>query len=376
MATPRNGGHLYQIAYLPSGKHTEYSKLLPETEGEATGRFVKLLPEILGGLSIMRITREQPLGDRRVDLVVEVRAGPLERSLVVEVKRIGEPRFAREAIFQLQTYVREVPNAYPVLAAPYLTESTRKMCKEAGVGYFDLAGNVYLRFDNVLVDRTTPLAIRQERKTVRSLSSPKVSQVIRAMLSQPKRIYRVTELAKASRVSPAQAYKVANLLELKGFARRDPSRKVVLTKPGGLLEAWASSLDFKRNRIAPSFSLERTPEAVMKAIAKAAGAGKRPYALTMFAGASLIAPFTRFYDVTFYIEDGLGWWMDRLDLKEVETGSNLQLVVPRDPGVFTNAQVIRGYSVVSNIQLYADLLTNPARGREQAETIRRKKIGF
>ena len=354
----------------------EYSKRLPETEAEATRRFVELLPEILGGLSITRITREQSLGGRRLDLLVEVRAGPLEKRLVVEVKRIGEPRFAREAIFQLQAHVKNVPNGYPVLASPYLTESARKMCKEGGVGYFDLAGNVYLRFDNVLVDRTTPLAIRQERKTVRSLSSPKVSQAIRALLSQPKRASGVTELAKASGVSPAQAYKVANLLELKGFARRDPRRKVVLTKPGELLEAWASSLDFKRNRTVPAFALERTPETIMKAIAKAADAGKRRYAFTMFAGASLVAPSTRFYDVTFYIADGLGWWMDRLDLKEVETGSNLQLVVPRDPGVFTDAQVIRGFSIVSNIQLYADLLTNPARGREQAEIIRRNKIGF
>ena len=364
------------MIHLPSGKRMEFSKLLPETEAEATGRFIKLLPEILGDLSITRITRGQPSGDRRVDLVVEVKAGPRTRSLVVEVKRIGEPRFAREAIFQLQTYVKNVPDAYPVFAAPYLTESTRKMCKEAGVGYFDLAGNVYLRFDNVLVDRATPLAIRQERKTLRSLSTPKASQVIRAILTQSKRVFQVTELAKASEVSPAQAYKVANLLELKGFARRDPSRKVVLTNPGGLLEAWASSLDFKRNRTVPAFSLERTPEAIMKVIAKAADMGERRYAFTMFAGASLVAPSTRFYDVTFYIPDGVGWWMDRLDLKGVETGSNLQLVVPRDPGVFTNAQVIRGYSVVSNIQLYADLLTNPARGREQAETIRRKKIGF
>src|SRR3972149_2823635 len=364
------------MTYLPHGKHMKYSKLLPETEAEATGRLVKLLPELLGDLSITRITREQPLGNRRMDLVVEVRAGKIERSLVVEVKRIGEPRFARDAIYQLLTLVKNIPNGYPVLAAPYLTESTRKMCKDAGVGYFDLAGNVYLRFDDVLVDRTTSLAIRQERKALRTLPAPKASQVIRAMLKQPKRVFKVTELAGASRVSPAQAYKVANLLELKGFARRDPRRKVVLTKPGELLEAWASSLDFKRNRIVPSFSLERTPEAIKKAIAKAARAGKRRYAFTMFAGASLVSPSTRFYDVTLYIEGGLGWWMDRLDLKEVETGSNLQLVVPRDPGVFTDTRTIRGYSIVSNIQLYADLLTNPARGREQAEMIRRKKIGF
>src|SRR3990172_4588137 len=113
------------MIHLPNGKHVTYSKLLPETEAEALGRFVKLLPEILGDLSITRITREQPWGNRRVDLVVQVRAGQLERSLVVEVKRIGEPRFARDAIYQLQTLVKNIPNGYPVLAAPYLTESTR-----------------------------------------------------------------------------------------------------------------------------------------------------------------------------------------------------------------------------------------------------------
>jgi len=37
---------------------------------------------------------------------------------------------------------------------------------------------------------------------------------------------------------------------------------------------------------------------------------------------------------------------------------------------------IRGIRVVCNTQLYLDLINYPARGREQAEVLRRQKLGY
>jgi hypothetical protein len=353
----------------------DISKSLPVTEWEASARIAARLPQLLEGLSVTKVSREARVGDLRADLVATVRVGSKSKKLVMEVKRIGEPRFAKEAIFQLLSLTKALPDAYPVLAAPYLTESVRKLCKESGVGYLDLVGNVFLRFNNVLIERSTPEAIRQDRKALRGLSPPKTSRVVRTLLGNPKLPFRVTELAQASRVSPAEAYKVANLLELKGFARRDPEKRVVLTNPGELLQAWANAVEFKKNQIVPAYSLERTPEAIVKALDKVATSAGRAYALTMFAGASLVAPSVRFYDVTSYIDGDIEWWMKQLGVKQVESGSNLQLVVPRDDGVLKGVQTIDGFRVVSKIQLYADLYNNPARGRDQAEMVR-KKIGF
>jgi len=353
----------------------QFSKSLQITEAEVMAELAKELPRLLEGLVVSRVSQQVLVGDYRADITAKVEVGSIGRTLLIEVKRIGEPRIARDAIFQLQSMTKARPDFYPVLAAPYLTEPVRRLCRDSGIGYIDLVGNAYLRFDSVLIERTTPEALRQERRAVRGLSSPKTSRVVRTLLQDAKRPFRITGLALASGVSAAQAYKVANLLELKGFARRDSERRVVLTKPGELLQTWASALDFTKNKIVTAYSLERTPEAIMKAIARASASGQEEYALTMFAGASLVAPSSRFYDVTCYVREDLERWMKRLDLKPVESGSNIQLVIPRDDGVFRGVQERRGFRVVSNVQLYADLYGNPARGREQAETIR-KKIGF
>ncbi len=336
----------------------------------------KALPGLLENLGVKRMVRQAALGERRIDLLVDVEAGAAGKRLAIEVRGIGEPRFAREAIFQLLTIAKGSPAVYPVFAAPYITESTRQLCKEAGVGYIDLAGNVYLRFDGVLVDRTTPVAIRMERKALRSLSTPGASRVVRVLLANPKGAFPVTELARRSGVSPAEAYKVANMLEVKGFVVRDAERRVSVSKPGDLLDAWSRSLDFQRNLILPAYSLERTPEALMQAVAETARRGNRKYALTMSAGASLVVPFARFYDVTCYVDGEAEWWMGRLDLKPVETGSNIQLVTPRDWGVLDAVQEIAGLRVVSDVQLYADLMGGPGRAREWADAVRKRRIGF
>lgn len=44
--------------------------------------------------------------------------------------------------------------------------------------------------------------------------------------------------------------------------------------------------------------------------------------------------------------------------------------------MFYRAQTIRRIPVVCNTQLYLDLINYPARGREQAEVIRRQKLGY
>ncbi len=349
------------------------SKSLPRNEIETILALKKELPRLLESMSIDNVTLGPAVKTGRPDMLVGVTAGKTKRTLVVEVKTIGEPRIAQNAIYRLSLLTREIDNSYPVFASTYLTESTRELCKSAGMGYIDLTGNVYLRFANVFFDRTSPKTPEYERRILRGLAAPKTSRVIRNLITHPDRAYAVTELARQTGVSPAEAYKVATMLDAKGYVARDARRKIIIVDPERLLQDWASSMKFDRNQIVDTYSLERTPEAIMKAISRAASESEgRRYALTMFSGAYLIAPYTRFYDVHTYIDGDIDWWMKKLDLKKVESGSNLHLVIPRDTGIFEEARKVEGFEVVSDIQLYADLLSNPARGSEQAEMIRKK----
>ncbi|MEE9115532.1 MAG: type IV toxin-antitoxin system AbiEi family antitoxin [Thermoplasmata archaeon] len=349
---------------------------MPRTEADTIARLTGKLHTLLEGLEVRDVIQEAKVGEETPDLLVKVQTGKKERTLVIEVKRIGEPRFIMQSISYLQRLVKQIPGAYPVFAAPYITESSRELCKESGIGYLDLVGNVYLRFDNVFIERTRPETIQCERRSLRTLVAPKTGRVIRILLMSPNRAFGVTELADDSGVSSAHAYKVSNTLEDKGFVRRDPDRKVVLTKPGELLETWAASVEFDKNDIVTAYSLERTPEAIVKRVREVSRQFDLEYALTLFAGAAMVAPFVRYYDVAFYAPSNVEEWMRHLDLREVESGSNVQVVIPRDDGVFMNMQIVDEVNVVSDIQLFADLYNNPARGREQAEFLRKERIDY
>ena len=100
------------------------------------------------------------------------------------------------------------------------------------------------------------------------------------------------------------------------------------------------------------------------------------YALTLHSGASFIAPYVRYSDVHLYIKNDINKWIQRLDLRPVESGGNIYLIKPYDEGALQNLQTIKGNKIVSNIQLYLDLYSYPKRGREQAEKIREEKINF
>lgn len=106
--------------------------------------------------------------------------------------------------------------------------------------------------------------------------------------------------------------------------------------------------------------------------------GHTPWALalTLHSGAALVAPFVRSSEVHAYVRGDLDRFVKALDLRPVETGGNVHLLIPNDEGVFYRARTIEGLPVVCNTQLYLDLFHYPARGREQADELRRQKLGY
>ena len=95
--------------------------------------------------------------------------------------------------------------------------------------------------------------------------------------------------------------------------------------------------------------------------------------MTLHTGANLITSFVRTEEVFIYL-NLQDWKKDildirqKLDLKELVRGGNIHLIHPfYKNSVFFNTQKIKGYTVVSNLQLYLDLYHFQPRGREQAE---------
>ena len=60
-----------------------------------------------------------------------------------------------------------------------------------------------------------------------------------------------------------------------------------------------------------------------------------------------------------------------LQARRVESGGRLRLILPKDDSVFSSLKIIQGLPVVSDIQLYLDLVKAGLRGDEAAEELRK-----
>ena len=68
-------------------------------------------------------------------------------------------------------------------------------------GFLDLVGNARLAFDNVFIERRVSGRPPADRRELKSLFKPKSAQVLRVLLRDPRRAWRVTELAEPAGVS-------------------------------------------------------------------------------------------------------------------------------------------------------------------------------
>ena len=346
------------------------------SEQEVREQFVDQLESLLPRMKVEKLDPEGWFQDARFDLVAHVSVGEVEKVLLIEVKSSGQPRYLRQVIAEFEG--RDLgANVYPVIAAPYVSPRGMAICRQHDVGCIDLMGNVYLAFDNVYIERVVEERPEREKRRIKNLFAPVSSRIVRAMLEEPGRAWRLTELAEAADASLGQTYKVSEKLVDEALALKSREEGLVLTKPGDLLDLWREAYDVKKaNEIHSFHSSERDPRRLMAEVERAAEVIEEQHAFTLHAGASMIAPHVRFNDVHFYVKGDPQAWVEALDLHTVEFGGNVHLLRPYDEGVFYKLRRPEGIAVVGNVQLYVDLYQYPARGREQAEFLREKGIGF
>ncbi|MEA3377371.1 MAG: type IV toxin-antitoxin system AbiEi family antitoxin [Chloroflexota bacterium] len=344
---------------------------------EVKAQVVDQLRSLLPQTELLDLDTEGRFKDARFDLVAQVRVAGVERTLLVEVKSSGQPRYLRQVIARFQEAGISDANVHFLIAAPYISPRGMDVCREHDVGCVDLVGNVYLAFDSVYIERVVEEKPQRRKRWIKNLFAPVSSRIVRAMLEEPDQAWRLTELAEATDASLGQTYKVSEKLVDEDFARKSTRDGLTLTDPAGLLDLWRQVYDVKEaNEIHSFHASERDPERFMTQVQQAGERLGHRYAFTLHAGASLVAPYVRFNDLHFYVGTQMAAWVDELDLHTVEFGGNVHLLQPYDEGVFYRLRTPQGMAVVGNIQLYLDLYKYPARGREQAEFLREKEIGF
>ncbi len=344
-------------------------------ESEVVDRIRERLERLLSDIPLLdagQPIEQMSLEDARPDLLFEVMAGNRPWKIIVEAKSVGEPRQVRYAIQQLREYLARTEDAYGVVAAPYISNDTARLCKENGMGYIDLAGNCFLNFDQVYIEQKNYPNPTVEKRQLRSLFTPRSSRVLRVMLANPRRSWQVQKLAQEASVSLGLAFKIKErLLELE-YAREE-NKNILLNRPEELLDKWADNYSFRRNRMYDYFGFEE-PKEIERRLAGYCQEREVPYALTLFSGAALVAPFARYTRGFAYVSEGIPELAESLELKEVSSGPNFSILEPYDDGVFYGSRKIEGLEVACDVQLYLDLVGYKGRGEESATFLLEQKI--
>src|SRR5256712_2425506 len=186
---------------------------------------------------------------RLVDVAVKFRLGDAERLVVVEVSSLGQPRQIRAAVTRLAEIHRELPAAYPVAASVYIGPQSARLLKDNNLGYLDLSGNCYVAFDQVLIEKEGKRNLRPSTRPLRSLFAPRATRVVRVLLAEPQRAWRLEELAKAAQVSLGHSHNVMSRLEDLRWVARDPEQRIHLRKTADLPESLCESYTDRANEI-------------------------------------------------------------------------------------------------------------------------------
>jgi len=311
------------------------------------------------------------------DLIVEVKTKDKKKYFIVfEVKSAGQPRYARMAINQLKYIVSNRKNYYGVFAATFISEESKQICRENGIGFIDLTGNCLFKFDNVYISIEGRPNLYPNTRPLKSIFSNKSTRVLRVFLCNPKKEWFVKDIAKEADISLGQASNMKQrLLEFEFIEEIGSGKntKIRLKKAELLLEKWSNNYSYRKNKIRNFYSMDDL-EVLERKMSDYFKENQISYAFTLTSGASRVAPFLRYKRIFTYVSNNIDRIAKDLNFKEVPTGPNVSFLEPYDEGVFYYLQEVNGEKVVSDIQLYLDLQSYMERGEEAAKFLLERKL--
>ena len=326
--------------------------------------------------TIREIGATRVKGSVQVDATYDVTIADVTYRFFVEFKSNGQPKYAYDAVKSLSFTRRLIPGSYGVFCAPFISDESARICKDAGIGYLDLAGNCFIKFPGVYINISGRKNVFSERRVLKSLFSRKSSRVIRVLLSDPNKSWKVEELQKKAQVSLGLVSKVTKKLIDQNWVKKDAGFR--LTEPESLLREWSKNYAISKQSMHYFYYMREISEFEM-ALKNTCFMKGIKYALTLFSGASVIAPYVRYDGVFAYVDTGItDSFIFELALKPVFSGANVVLINPTDEFIFYDEKEIYNnqlylpgslpdHKVVSPIQLFLDLKSYGGRANDAAE---------
>jgi hypothetical protein len=360
-------------------------------EGLATGR---LLPSNVQA-NVLQCDEAIPAAGRPVqaDALLEFRVKEFHGepiTAVLEFKSRLTPLILEGTIHQvlgISNSLRasaQYRDVYPMVGAPYLSESVQNRCKELGIGYVDLNGTLLLARQNIYVDVVRPATAYKNPQGIKRIFSGRSRRIARVLLVNPFKPFRLGEIAAETRLSVGQVFQVTKRLHEDGFLERTPEGRM-LTKPRQLLRLFAKELrtDYQdKRRVFRGFT-EMAPARMADELARYCDKRRIRCAFTLSSG---LEPHERNLreDLTAaYIDMDADEIRNELRLEAVERGANILLMTPPEPdnteagGVFYKTRKLaNSMEGVNPVQLFVDFSLQGGRGEEQAEFLMEHTLGL
>ena len=325
----------------------------------------------------------QPLlgGPRRVyrpDARLTIAAPDGSRAVVlIECKGVVRPRDVGSVADQLDAYAsvaaRKGWTVGAMLAAPFISPTTRTQLDQRGLGWFDTTGNLRLRLDRpaVFLDRAGAdrSGFRDPAdRLLKSLRGPGAAKAV-LELCETSLPVGVRDLAERAQIGAATSARVLELLDREAVIARNENGVVTAVRKRALIKRWTQ--DYKvmtSNEVMTTLD----PRGLSHALKALSTVGTR-IAVTGSAAVRAylpddVTPVSPLVSLSLYAEDPIGL-MGQLGLRTVDRGTNVLVMRPYDEVVYAKSRLVDGIGFAAPAQVAADLLTGPGRSSEEAEQL-------
>ena len=356
------------------------------------------------GLAIRSAPSKSDL--RGFDLAFSLDQDGQARLILVEVKSRWLRSFLPQTVTKFQAIRERRPSPVPVLAVPALSPRLRRELRDAGINHVDLAGAAYVSERGLYIDvdpAHTPAGSSQAwasqmpadvvTETINPFSDA-ASVVLRLLLTDPDRAWRIQDLASAGKMNPGWVATVARAIESRGYATRSQrgsgrESDLQIADPVAALQDWTDVYTWRANHMTSYnvpleyHELTQRIGALIKDIAARGSSVGFPAALTLHSGADLYAAHVQHEQLHVYVQAHAFTELDeRIRVNFHGTAAdhggsgNLHLLQPYyRRSAFVGASVRNDLPVVSPVQLYLDLVNYPVRGKEAADVLARAVLG-
>ncbi len=259
-----------------------------------------------------------------------------------------------------------------VLIAPRMDLEAQMLCRDAGVGYFDLTGNAGLQTEQLYIEITGERSDPEKKRLIQTPFEGKSERVVRRLLLEPGRVWSMRELAAAAEVSLGLASMVTTALTELGGVLKGRSGLSVMD-PGLLLDAWSDRYDLRRS-LFRVWRSEKDAELLQVELGGLRPSADQRHALTLWSGAQRLLPFNEPINyLAVYWSGDPAALAQRLRLSETVGRTTVFIFAPYDPAVFWEARRCPDGAVVAHpLQVYLDLASGDEKEVQLAQRVRER----